>query len=98
MAFVNALKRKGYDTKGYRIAGNGDEVPKPNLVGTLHLATRVELIRAKWPEVEDQADKLVAEVERLQTASSKPKKKKKTDRIIPGQTTNSVGLQSRRSY
>lgn len=77
LAIVNALKRKGYDTNGYRIDGNGDEAPKPNLVGSLHLSTRPELLRAKWPDVEDQADKIIAEIERLQTEKAKPKKKKK---------------------
>ncbi|KFY10754.1 hypothetical protein V491_07486 [Pseudogymnoascus sp. VKM F-3775] len=77
VAFVNALKRKGYDTNGYRIDGNGDEGPKPNLVGSLHLATRSELLRAKWPDVEEQADKIVAEIERLQTKKSTPKRRKK---------------------
>ncbi|OBT68376.1 hypothetical protein VE03_02932 [Pseudogymnoascus sp. 23342-1-I1] len=78
MAFVNALKRKGYDTNGYRIDGNGDEPPKPNLVGSLQLTTRAELIRAKWPDVEGQADRIVAEIERLQTQKSKPKRRRKT--------------------
>ncbi|OAF60832.1 hypothetical protein VC83_02281 [Pseudogymnoascus destructans] len=78
LAIVNALKRKGYDTNGYRIDGNGDEAPKPNLVGSLHLSTRPELLRAKWPDVEDQADKIIAEVERLQTDKAKPKRKKRT--------------------
>ncbi|KFY84074.1 hypothetical protein V500_09629 [Pseudogymnoascus sp. VKM F-4518 (FW-2643)] len=82
VAFVNALKRKGYDTNGYRIDGNGDEVPKPNLVGSLHLTTRAELVRAEWPDVEDQADKIVAAIERLQTEKSKPKGKGKWKKTI----------------
>lgn len=78
LAIVNALKRKGYDTNGYRIDGNCDEAPKPNLVGSLHFITRPEILRAKWPEMEEQADKIIAEVERLQTKKAKPKGKKRT--------------------
>lgn len=76
VAFRNALKRKGYDTNGYRIDGKGDEDPKPNLVGSVHFLTRPELIRAKWPEVEEQADLIVAEVERLQTATARKGRKR----------------------
>ncbi|KFY12918.1 hypothetical protein V492_03584 [Pseudogymnoascus sp. VKM F-4246] len=90
-AFVQALKRKGYDTNGRRIDGNGAGVPKPNLVGSVHMMTRAELLRAKWPEVEEQADKIVAEIERLQTEMPKrPKVKRKNDGMIPKQSLNSV--------
>lgn len=81
VAFLNALKRKGYDTNGYRIDGNGDEDPIPNLVGSLHLTTRAELLRAKWPDVENQADKIVVELERLHTERPKPKPKRKKKTI-----------------
>jgi len=63
-AFKNALKRKGYDHNGYRLTGVGEgREHKKDLVGSVQLMTLEKLIKTSWPQLEEQADRIVAEVE-----------------------------------
>lgn len=78
-AFRNALERKGYAWDGTRVAGEGDKGKERgqrqsgNLVGSAQLLTVPELVQTSWPQLEEQADKVLAELEkRTGSAPSRP--------------------------
>jgi hypothetical protein len=78
-AISQALERKGYAITGERLLGSVQDSGSRKLKGSAHFLPTTQMLRTSWSDLERQADLIIAELERQQTASAAASSKRKKE-------------------